>query len=179
MKILDLKRTPSFKIKREISAHCGGERPVTRFSDRFKKGIGGFIFRDEGAGNQPYSSILAIYQDGIGIYCRNVYSNYLVLVPASDIHTIEIQKKADIIQPKAFSLYSILKKTGLKHHQISGYLMPNEWKQQQMAVCTIHTPDTYFSLELVKRAPESLVRYLLESPVGDKLIPSVDPPEFL
>jgi len=141
--------------------------------------MGGLIFRDAGANNQPYSAILATFQDGMGIYCRNVYSNYLVLVPASEIQTIEIQKTADIIQPKKFSLYSLLKKAGLKHHQIFGYLMPNEWVKTEPGVCTIHTPDSYFSLELVKCAPESLVGYLLESPVGDKLIPSVDPPEFL
>jgi len=179
VKTIDLKRTPSFKVKQTITTHCGGERPITRFSDRFKKGMGGFIFRDAGAQNQPYRAILAIYQNGIGIYCRNIYSNYQVLIPTPDIHTIEIRKNTDIIQPKRFSLYALLRKSGLKHHQVSGYLMPSEWKQYEQAICTIHTPETFFSLELDKCTPESLITYFQNSPVADRMIPTLHPPNFV
>ncbi|HMR89509.1 MAG TPA: hypothetical protein PKD51_15220 [Saprospiraceae bacterium] len=162
MKIVDLTNCSKHKVNAEINKHCGGTSMETFWLMRFQKGLGGFTFMDPLSNNEDekFMVSLAIFNQGIGVYCRNMYKNYLILIPENNITKLEVQKHKDIISPFGFSLFKMLKKIGISDYTASKYLMPKEIVIENKAQFTIRTPEKYLSLDIDKVSPEKVISLL-------------------
>lgn len=162
LKIIDLTIHSRHKVDAEIKHYCGGKSLDKYWFSAFQKGLGGFSFTDKigDAVEEKFMVSVAIFTAGLGVYCRNMHKNYLVLIPESTIKRLEIQKQKDIIKPYRFSLFSILKKIGLSDHTASRYLMPKEIIIEHKPAFIIRTNDTFFSLEIDKISPHRVVNLI-------------------
>lgn len=162
MKIIDLTSTSKHKVTSEINKYCGGSSIESFWLMRFQKGLGGFSFLDplSNKEEEKFMVSIAIYSSGIGVYCRNIYKNYLVLIPEQNITKLEIQKQRDIIAPYGMSIFSLLKKVGFSDYYASKYLMPKEIVMENKAKLTIRTPDKFFALDIEKISPEKVIALL-------------------
>jgi hypothetical protein len=129
---------------------------------RFQKGLGGFSFMDpiSQSEEEKFMVSVAIFNQGLGVYCRNMYQNYLVLIPENMITKLEIHKEKDIIAPYGLSLFSLLKKIGFSEYTASKYLMPKEIVSENKAKLTIRTPEKYLSLDIEKISPDKVISLL-------------------
>ena len=129
---------------------------------RFQKGLGGFSFTDpiSQSEEEKFMVSVAIFNQGMGVYCRNMYKNYLVLIPEKMITKLEIHKDKDIIAPYGLSLFSLLKKIGISDYNASKYLMPKEIVSENKAKLTIRTPEKYLSLDIEKISPDKVISLL-------------------
>lgn len=162
MKVLDLTHSSKHKIDAEIEHFCGGKSIDKFWLTGFQKGLGGLSFSDpqsDGA-DEKFMATLAFYNAGLGVYCRNMYKNFLVLIPENIITKIEIKKQQDIISPYSFSLFTLLKNVGVSDHTASKYLMPKEIIQENKPKFIIRTTEKYFSLEIDKISPDRLIKLL-------------------
>ena len=162
MKVVNLLQTSGHSVNAQINKHVGGKSIESYWITGFQKGICGFSFMDPESDkeNEKYMVSIAFFNSGIGIYCRNIYSNYLVLIPEKEITTLRIVKETDIICPFAFSPYSLLKKIGVSDHTASKYLMPKEIITEKQANFVIKASDKYFKLNLEKIHPYKLISIL-------------------
>ena len=162
LKIVDLTYSSKHKVNAEINKHCGGNSLETYWIMRFQKGLGGFSFLDPISMNEDekFMVSIAIYNEGIGVYCRNMYKNYLILIPENSIIKLEIQKQRDIIAPYGLSIFSLLKKVGVSDYQASKYLMPKEIVIENKAKLTIRTPEKFLSLDIERISPEKVISLL-------------------
>jgi len=110
--------------------------------------------------DEKFMVSIAIYNEGIGVYCRNMYKNYLILIPENSIIKLEIQKQRDIIAPYGLSIFSLLKKVGVSDYQASKYLMPKEIVIENKAKLTIRTPEKFLSLDIERISPEKVISLL-------------------
>lgn len=129
---------------------------------RFQKGLGGFSFMDpiSQSEEEKFMVSIAIFNQGMGVYCRNMYKNYLVLIPEKMITKLEIHKDKDIIAPYGLSFFSLLKKIGFSDYTASKYLMPKEIVSENKAKLTIRTPEKYLSLDIEKISPDKVISLL-------------------
>jgi hypothetical protein len=162
MKVIDLTHSSKHKINAEIDHFCGGKSIEKFWLAGFQKGLGGFSFTDpqSDVAEEKFMSSLAFYNAGIGIYCRNMYKNFLVLIPENIIIRMEIIKQQDIISPYRLSLFTLLKNIGVSDHTACKYLMPKEIIMESKPQFTIHTTDKYLSLEIDKISPDTLIKLL-------------------
>lgn len=162
MKIVDLTNCSKHKVTAEINKHCGGTSMETYWIMRFQKGLGGFSFMDPSSENEEekFMVSVAVFNQGIGVYCRNMYKNYLILIPENSITKLEVQKQKDIIAPYGLSLFSLLKKIGISDYTASKYLMPKEIVIENKAKLTIRTPEKYLSLDIDKVSPDKVISLL-------------------
>ena len=162
LKIVDLIHSSKHKVNAEINKHCGGSSVETFFLMKFQKGLGGFSFTDPISTNEDekFMVSIAIYTQGIGVYCRNMYKNYLILIPEKNITKLEIQKQRDIIAPYRFSIFSLLKKVGISDYHASKFLIPKEIVLENKAKLTIRTPEKFLSLDIEKISPEKVISLL-------------------
>lgn len=162
MKVIDLKVTSRVKVENDIRQLCGGHPDDGKWAFLKEKGLSGLSFTDHQLKTEKaqFKSILALYKYGLGIYCRNIYSNKLVLLPSSDIKSIEIIKNKDVLQPLKYSLFSIMNRIGISYETASRYLMPVEIVDQHPVQCIIRTDNTYFTLTLEKLHSYTLIKTL-------------------
>jgi hypothetical protein len=162
VKIIDLTNCSKHKVNAEINKHCGGISVDTFWIMRFQKGLGGLTFKDplSESDDEKFMVSLAVFNQGIGVYCRNMYKNYLILIPESNITKLEVQKQKDIIAPYSLSLFSLLKKVGASDYTASKYLMPKEIIMENKAKLTIRMPEKYISLDIDKISPEKVISLL-------------------
>ena len=162
MKVIDLTHSSKHKINAEINHFCGGKSIEKFWLTGLQKGLGGFSFTDpqsDGA-DEKFMASLAFFNEGLGVYCRNMYKNFLVLIPEKTITRMEIKKQQDIISPYSLSLFTLLKNMGVSDHTASKYLMPKEIIQENKPQFIIRTPEKYFSLEIDKISPDRLINLL-------------------
>ncbi|MBK9734076.1 MAG: hypothetical protein IPO92_03525 [Saprospiraceae bacterium] len=162
MKVVNLHQTSDHFVKAQINKHVGGKSIESYWIAGFQKGIGGFSFMDPESDkeNEKYKVSIAFFTSGIGIYCRNLFSNYLVLIPESELTNLHIIKETDIICPFAFSPYTVLKRFGISDHTASKYLMPKEIITEHQASFVIKTSEKFFKLHLEKIHPDKLISIL-------------------
>lgn len=162
MKVIDLTHSSKHKINAEIDHFCGGKSIEKFWLTGFQKGLGGFSFTDpqSDVADEKFMASLAFYNSGLGVYCRNMYKNFLVLIPEKTITRMEIKKKQDIISPYSLSLFTLLKNIGVSDHTASKYLMPKEIIVESKPQFTIRTTDKYLSLEIDKISPDTLIKLL-------------------
>jgi hypothetical protein len=146
LKVIDLTKTSKLKLRNEIEIICGGQSIEDKWLSGPGRGLGGLTFIDPEISDGPsaYSCSLAFYYQGLGIYFRNSFANYHILIHEDEIVQIDIHKPSDKIKPFTFSLYRILSKLGMNPLNASQYLMPKEILEEYPASCTIRLQDTYF-----------------------------------
>lgn len=171
MKVIDLTRASKHKKNQSIKEYCGGLTLETRWLMRFEKGISGFTFTDPEIPDtsQKYVATMAFYKEGLGIYCRNMFANYLILIHQDDIRSIEIEKRHDIIRPTTFSFYKILRYLGASEFTSSKYLMPKEIIEEHKAKFILRCTEKYITLELDKLPYHKLISVFKKSTFVDKL----------
>jgi len=162
LKVIDLKVTSRLKVENDIRQLCGGHPDEGKWAFLKEKGLSGLSFTDHQLKTEKaqFKSILALYKNGLGIYCRNIYSNKLVLLPETDVKSIEIIKNKDVLRPFKYSLFSIMNKIGISYETASKYLMPVEIVAQHPIQCIIRTENTYFTLNLEKLHSNTLIKTL-------------------
>ncbi len=180
LKIIDLTIHSRHKVEAEIKHYCGGKSFDKYWFSTFQKGLGGFSFTDKhGDGvEEKFMVSVAIFTAGLGVYCRNMRNNYLVLIPESTIKRMEIIKQKDTIKPYRFSFYSILKKVGLSDHTASRYLMPKEIIKEHKPALIIRTHDTFFSLEINKISPLRVVSLIKKTKFAEITDIRIETPEI-
>ncbi|MBK8625335.1 MAG: hypothetical protein IPN86_07165 [Saprospiraceae bacterium] len=160
MKIIDLTKTSKLKLRNEVERICGGQSIEDQWISGPGRGLGGFAFKDnllaDDQNKNLFNCNLAFYKNGLGIYFRNGFSNYLVLIHEDEISSIELEKNSDIIKPYKYSLYSLLIKIGINPSKAAEYLMPKEIVKENIAYCIIRLPETHFDLELLSISIDKL-----------------------
>ncbi len=181
MKTLDLTKLSKYHVEREIRTVCGGYINEKKWLSGFNIGIGGLMFTDTKGSNTPekYKVVLANYKNGIGLYFRNVHSNYLVLIAKDKIRKIEIIKEKDVIKPMKLSIFNLLLKVGFPSEKAVGYLAPNEIISENPAFCIIKTEDYFIQLQLEKTSPQKLVSTLKKSDFNEFVHENINKPEIL
>lgn len=181
MKVIDLTKISKSKIKSEIDLICGGQSLEDKWLSGLGRGLGGFIFTDPQILDEQnsFKCNLAFYKEGMGIYFRNIYSNYLVLIHEDEIAAIEIRKLGDTIMPYKYSFYSLLVKAGFDPIQSSVYLMPKEIKEEFPAQCILRLRDVFFTFQLENISIIKLKNTFLKSRYAKYLTVDVSSPIFL
>lgn len=151
MKVINLTHTSKIKVDNDIKLICGGITAKERWINRFAHGVGGFAFRDP---SQPedeyvYKTNLAFYAKGLGIYCRNHYANYVILIPENEIDIIEIVKESSRLKSVSLSLYKFLVRLGMNPINAENYLTQAEIIEENLPHLMINTPETFFKLDMV------------------------------
>ncbi|MGB4958511.1 MAG: hypothetical protein WBO36_03490 [Saprospiraceae bacterium] len=177
MKIIDLSNTSKHKLQQEINKYCGGQDGQKYWRFTVHKGQGGLSFSDGSPDEdtQKYMASIAFYKAGIGVYCRNIYKNYIVLIPDDSITKIELEKNADIIAPYRYSLFYLVKKVGLPDSTALKYLIPKEIVEEHKAIITIRTEDKFLSLILENISHERLTMMLKNTNFVDRLHINIKP----
>ncbi len=165
MKVINLTNTSKIKVDNDIKTICGGITAKERWINRFAHGVGGFAFRDPSQPEDEYvfKTNLAFYVDGLGIYCRNHYANYVVLIPKKEFELIEIVKETTRIKPTALSIYKLLVKLGMDPIYAENYLTPSEIIDENHPYLMIKTPDTFFKLDMPGISVGKLVKIFKQS----------------
>lgn len=181
MKVIDLSKNSHTFAERHLREYCGGRTIESRWTNLLSKGIGGMTFVDTEAleENKPHRVIISFCNRGLGIYFRNIYRNKLVLLKTEQIKSIEIVKKADIIKPFSFSLYSLLSRVGIGHNSASPYLTPREIIKEEKATCILRTEDHYFNFILEKTTPEKLVSVFKKSDLAHLVKDNIHLPQII
>jgi len=180
MKVIDLTHSSKHKINAEINHFCGGKSVEKFWLTGFQKGLGGFSFTDkqsEGP-DEKFMASLAIFNTGLGVYCRNMYKNFLVLIPENIITMMEIKKQRDIIAPYTMSIFSLLKNIGVSDHTASKYLMPKEIITENKPQFIIHTTEKYFTLDIDKISPEKVLSLLKKTKFVDITKVHIESPQI-
>lgn len=181
MKVINLIIKSKHFVNQEIQSICGGKSIETFWISGFQKGIGGLGFTDPESSNhdEKYMVSIAFFKTGLGIYCRNMYSNYLVLIPENELLSFKLIKEKDFISPKAISLFSIMNKMGFSYHTSSKYLMPKEIILENPAELIIRTPEKFFKLEIDKITPDKLINVFKKSKFVHLLEVQIELPKLL
>ncbi len=137
--------------------------------NRFANGVGGFAFRDPSQPEDEYvfKTNLAFYVDGLGIYCRNHYANYVVLIPKKEFELIEIVKETTKIKSSRLSLYKLLVKMGMEPIYAENYLTPSEIIDENHPYLMIKTFDTFFKLDMPGISVRKLENIFKKSNLSD------------
>jgi hypothetical protein len=180
MKVIDLTNTSKHKINADIEHLCGGKSIEKFWLTGFQKGLGGFSFTDPQSDSteEKFMASLAFFNAGLGVYCRNMYKNFLVLIPENIITKIEIKKQQDIISPYRLSPFTLLKIIGVSDHTATKYLMPKEIIQENKPQFIIRTTEKYFSLEIDKISPDRLINMLKKTTFVDITEVKIEPPHI-
>lgn len=150
MKVIDLLITNKYKVRREIQTLCGGQSPEYKLLNGYNRGLGGFIFTDHHSDEESmrYKATIAFYDKGLGIYCRNIYRNFLTLIPEEELQSIHVYKYPDIIKPARYSLYKWLVQRGKPSYKAEQYLMPIEIIEEHLPQAILTASDKEISLSL-------------------------------
>lgn len=180
MKVVDLTKISKTKLNHEIQQICGGLSIENRWMNGVGKGLGGFSFKDPQSVNDDdvFSCNLAFYTNGLGIYFRNSFANYLVLIPQAEIVSLDIAKKGDKIKPTRFSPYQVLIKMGIDSSVAAGYLMPKEIIEEHPASFKIRLDDTFFLFELRSLSLSKLKKTLAKTKLANLVQYDIAPPLY-
>jgi hypothetical protein len=177
LKVINLTHTSKIKVDNDIKLICGGITAKERWINRFAHGVGGFAFRDPSQPEDEYvfKTNLAFYVDGLGIFCRNHYANYVVLIPKQEFELIEIVKETTRINPTTLSMYKLLVKLGMDPIYAENYLTPVEIIDENLPYLMIKTPDTFFKLDMPGISVRKLENIFKKSNLADKLMLKISP----
>ncbi len=180
MKVIDLTNTSKHKINADIDHLCGGKSIEKFWFTGFQKGLGGFSFTDPQSSSEEekFMASLALFNAGLGVYCRNLYKNFLVLIPETTITKIEIKKHRDIISPYRLSPFTLLKNLGVSDHTATKYLMPKEIIRENKPQFIIRTQEKYFSLDIDKISPDRLINLLKKTKFVNITEVDIEPPHI-
>jgi len=150
MKVIDLLITNKYKVRKEIQTLCGGHSPEYKVLNGFSKGLGGFVFHDHHSGDDiiRYKATIAFFDRGMGLYCRNMYKNFLTLIPEDELKNIHVYKYPDIVQPAKYSVYKWMVSRGKPSHIAEKYLMPIEIVEEHVPQAIIKLPTSEINLTL-------------------------------
>lgn len=177
MKVLDLTITSAIKRKTLIRDICGGQSERNKAVSGFGKGISGFTFLDklDDGREEIYQSNLEFYNAGIGIYNRNIYSNFLLLIAIDEIKDVHIHKAADFIVPKSWSIYSLLRRLGVNGKTAEKMLMPIEIIEAHVPTVTFHLKEEYVTLNMDNISIEKFEKLLKKSLLKDLYKCDIEP----
>lgn len=167
MKIVDLRKTSKYVLENEINRICGGKDRYKKWLMHLEKGITGLSFVDPIQPSEEYhfKTSIVFYNAGLGLYCRNMYQSYVVLIHADEISALTIHEDASIIAPKKFSFYSLLRKFNVKESKARRYLMPREIILDRSPHVKIRTKDKFFELTIEKTTVEKVKEKLSQSKI--------------
>ncbi len=150
MKVIDLLITNKYKVRKDIDVICGGQSPEYKVLNGFSKGLGGFVFTDHHSGNEMmrYKATIAFFDKGMGLYCRNMYKNFLTLIPEEELQNIHVYKYPDIVRPAKYSLYKWMVARGRPSYIAEKYLMPIEIIEEHLPQTIIKLPTTEINLTM-------------------------------
>lgn len=172
MKIVDLRKTSKYLLEAEIIKICGGKDRHKKWLMHLEKGITGLIFIDPAQPSETYhfKTSLIFFNTGLGLYCRNMYQSYVVLLHQDEINTLSIHEDESIIAPKEYSLYTILKKLNIHESKARRYLMPKEIIIDKSPHLKIKTEGHFFELTIEKTTIEKVQEKFNQSKVYHHLM---------
>lgn len=122
MYTIDLNKIKGPGLNKLLSERVGLQRKLIN-----KMSVSGFHFIDEVQGKKiQYRVILEEFPNGLGLYCRNRYHNFLLLIQYNDLAVLSVVKKADVISPLKYSWYSILRNLGFTYWKSKRFLLERE-----------------------------------------------------
>ncbi len=180
MRTLDLTATSPNTIRRAIAETCGHKIPHGPLTQWLGKGIGGLTFTDpaDTQSEHPYKVNMAFFTAGMGIYFRNHFANRLVLLHSDELRKIEVIRQQDVIRPYTFSIYSLLRKSGMAHDNAAPYLMPKEIVSHHDPLCTVYIPDSFIHLHLTGIKPQKLIKAMHNAGLSEKVHASLPSPKI-
>ncbi|MFZ1706122.1 MAG: hypothetical protein WAT79_17385 [Saprospiraceae bacterium] len=126
MYTIDLQKLGKRKIDQFILEKVGSA-PIFKGGIKKLRGVTGFYFEDEISGTRlMYNVNIALFEKGLGLYCRNRHYNFLVLIPFAEIGHINLSKRVDELQIKSFSWFTLASKFGLTYWKSKNYLLESE-----------------------------------------------------
>lgn len=181
MKVIDLIVKSKHHVNAEINKICGGKSLETFWITGFQKGIGGLTFTDPAYDDEDkkFMVALAMFKSGVGIYCRNMYANNLILIPENEIIKLAIKKNEDVVKPFRLSPFLLIKKLGFSEHTASKYLIPKEIIKESKASLFIHTDEKFIQLDLEKISPADLVSLIKKTKFVHLLQIDISPIQIL
>lgn len=159
MEILDLNRLNGIKVDQIINSKMGG-----RFGLREKvnivRGVGGLLFQDDQSETRDrYKSNLEVFKLGIGIYCRNIIKNYLIIIPFDQLKEISIVKPADMLVLNGISFFSIARRLGLNYWQSKVFLLESEIIEDNKLKINFVSDKQTLTLELKRINAMPVIRF--------------------
>ena len=175
MKILDLSGLSSSTVTREIHKVLGHSTLASKGSGPVAKVFSALSFTDVDDHNTSYKVSASIYDNGLGLYFRNLTANRLVLIPSGEISGLSITREAEEVSPARWSLFKLLRAAGIAEDTASKYLMPVEIISEHPAFFTIVTPETLFKLTVEKSRLTRLHEILRKTPYSQIVEYNVKP----
>jgi hypothetical protein len=180
MRTLDLTATSPNTIRRAIAETCGHKIPNGPLTQWLGKGIGGLTFTDPADTNSehPYKANMAFFTAGMGIYFRNRFANRLILLHSDEVRNIEVTRQQEVICPFPFSVYSLLRKSGMTHDKAAPYLMPKEIISHHDSVCTVFIPESFITLHMTETQPQKLLKAMHLAGLSEKIKTNLPSPKI-
>jgi hypothetical protein len=159
MNIIEVSSRNKYKILNHINEFCGGET-------KGKKGISGFKyiqgldidFQSTGI-LDPHSINLEIFNNGLGIYFRNIHLNYIILLSSNEITSLAITKGTDLINNSKYSIFYLLMKLNIPYHLSKYFLLEKDITKMNKSIVKISLQE---NKEIILSNSERKIRILKE-----------------
>jgi hypothetical protein len=124
---IDLLNTNKYRKKEILSSTVGRDKKMSPWLSWQSRGLSGFWFEDRVHGQIiRYDVILEKFPDGIGVYCRSIHYNFLVLIPYKEIRKIDVRKESDVLRNMPHSWFKPLLKLGFSYEKARHFILENE-----------------------------------------------------